>query len=400
MARNILKLAYTEAKSHRVLISKVLNGREWVPTSDESTTNNRTIYYDVDCKACNATYTKSKASLLKPHTCPRCFTEHEATTPKQISKGKPAVALFFADLDFAVFSSSVDNAVENLAPEDLAKWKAFGKKTAVSDGLGRFMPVAAPELIVPLPKLAHQVTETLPPTALAEPSEPEPLPAALAPTLQIPTSKPPIHTPKPASDGYPFESPAPTARYEPPTLNRTEFEESETADHEGFCRDLRHVTGICNLAPHHPKRKTFNGWLISRNNLVKLQNKKQALTDSQLALKAAGEKDIDNKFVDDRGEEAPLRYFEVAAPKDKQSRDWLYLYAHHPEYDPLEPLFTQDEIIQMQLNQKRVSKEHYRVWHEKKLAEEKAQTGEIMTPEEAQAIVSKFEAAHAPQEPQ
>lgn len=396
MARNILKLAYTEAKSHRVLISKVLNGREWVPTSDESTTNNRTIYYDVDCKACNATYTKSKASLLKPHTCPRCFTEHEATTPKQISKGKPAVALFFADLDFAVFSSSVDNAVENLAPEDLARWKAFGKKTAVSDGLGRFLPVVAPELVVPMPNLAQQVTETLPPTTLAEP--PEPLQAA--PTLQIPAHQPETlptpPRPKPASDGYPFETSA-AATSEPPTLNRTEFEESETADHEGFCRDLRHVTGICNLAPHHPKRKTFNGWLISRNNLVKLQNKKQALTDSQLALKAAGEKDIDNKFVDDRGEEAPLRYFEVAAPKGKQSRDWLYLYAHHPEYDPLLKLFTQEQINEMNLNGLRVSKEHYRVWHEKRLAEEKAQTGEIMTPEEAQAIVSKFEQSHAAQ---
>lgn len=338
MSRNILSIANTDTKTHTIRGAKILEGREWTQTSDESTTKNRVVYYDVDCKTCNVSYTKSKAALLKTHTCPKCFSEQEATAPKKTAKKILTVALFLSDYEFIVYAGSQEKAEENLNETDLSRWKSNGRKAAQSDESGRFT-------LKPL--LTTSVTQ----------AECQPLAAQTEPLKEWqPTKENPI----------PYAGVPPAVNWaEPINLQRTDEQERDTIDCEGFHRDLRRQQEFCNLFPHSPKRKTFSGWLISQANLERLQNKQIPYTDSQLIEKKAGVKDIQNDF-----EGAPLAYFAQAAAKVNGCRGWLYLYEYHEEFDPVVHRLPVDELIKADLTGLSRAKETYRQWHLKKLAEE------------------------------
>lgn len=308
MARNILKLAHTDAKTHRVRSAKTLDDRNWEETSDESTTKNRIVYYDVDCKACNTAYTKSKSALLKTHTCPKCFSAQEATVPSKVSKTKPEVALFLSDLNFVVLKVNPENAADNLSESDRALWNAHGRKVAVSDGLGRFTVQGSAKHLSTSTRTTNPAPKPAPINLLDSPA-PEPL----AKPIQKPS----------------FEKAVDRATASTPLTLRTPEEDRGTVEAEGYHSDLRRKTEFCKLAPHSPNRRTFQGWLISQENLENLKNNRPAYTTNQRRVRDEGETDTPNEF-----DGAPLENLAEALKATPEFTGWSYIYKYAEGFDP------------------------------------------------------------------
>lgn len=337
---------------------KTLEGFE--PTENESTAENRQVYYQVGCKTCGSLYYKAKGTLAKPHKCPSCRTEHPTINSYIPSKPEKKVVLLVINSgSFQLVEGEISDAVRRLSPENLATWQANGQKVAHPEAGGLFKvaqvkPMPTPSRFAPAPK----------PGPISLLDEPAPAPAQTPAQTQTPLPKP---KPAPEFEKDPFNIVPRINWAEPIILNRTTEQERDAVDAEGYQNDLRKCTEFYNLGPHSPNRKTFNGWLVSHDNLENLQNKRPAYVESQLAEKAAGVKDLPNEFSG-----APLLYYTVAALKDKTSRGWFYLYKYHEDFDPVAHALPIDELIKADLAGLSRAEETYRQWHVKHLAKEQA----------------------------